>query len=443
MKYRIIVDKQPRKDPSGEKKEYIIDIEELRKKGEIYDSLIITKDEDYVIRRLSLSEYCVLSVLAEPTKEELNLNIELFEGDNYIYLMDMQGNKIYAEYLINNDFNDLYATKVELNSVIEQTFNSILSKVEATYATGDELNTVKNTLTASLELKINTEDLISEINASADVITLQSGRLVINSGNFQLDSSGKITAISGKIGGFTLDSTKFEAIINGIYDYNRYDANNILCTYVGHINETSITSNLYDLDGDGQVDAFDAQDILEIVAKKKTNTKKIAGTFKINSEDAKNCISIERNGNLAVSIGIGGINSHLISAENIVCSTNSSGSFSGVAMNGSTGEVLAKSFNNSSLAEMKKNIEELKDTINIIENAEIYKFNYKTEEDKQKKHIGFVIGEGYKTPEEVISTSGKGIDMYTMTSIEWKCLQECIKIIKDLKRRVETLEGVE
>ena len=98
MQYKIIVDKQPMTNPSDEKKEYIIDIEELRVKGDVYDSLNIEMDRTYVTRRLSLSEYGVLSVLDEPIIEELtDLDIELFEGDNYIYLMDMQGNKFFAE----------------------------------------------------------------------------------------------------------------------------------------------------------------------------------------------------------------------------------------------------------------------------------------------------------------------------------------------------------
>lgn len=41
MQYKIIVDKQPSSNPSNEKKEYVIDIEELRVKGNVYDSLNI------------------------------------------------------------------------------------------------------------------------------------------------------------------------------------------------------------------------------------------------------------------------------------------------------------------------------------------------------------------------------------------------------------------
>ena len=102
-------------------------------------------DRTYVTRRLSLSEYGVLSVLDEPVIEELeDIDIKLFEGDNYIYLMDMQGNKFYAEYLVKNDFNDIYVNKNEMNSSIQQTADkielSVNQKLEG-YSTTEEMNT--------------------------------------------------------------------------------------------------------------------------------------------------------------------------------------------------------------------------------------------------------------------------------------------------------------
>ena len=108
MIYKIIVDKQPMDNPSAEKREYEIDIAPLYFKHDVYDSLVITKDEDYVMRRLELGEYNVLTELNPPIKEPLpDLNIELFEGDNYIYLYDMTGNRIVAQYLVKNEFNEL------------------------------------------------------------------------------------------------------------------------------------------------------------------------------------------------------------------------------------------------------------------------------------------------------------------------------------------------
>ena len=126
MKYKIVVDKQSRTNPSEEKREYEVDIEELRFKGDVYDSLVITKDEDYVMRRLELTDFYVLKELETPIKEPLeNINIELFEGDNYIYLIDMVGNKFYAEYIVKNDFTDTYTTKLEFKTGIEQTTKKI------------------------------------------------------------------------------------------------------------------------------------------------------------------------------------------------------------------------------------------------------------------------------------------------------------------------------
>lgn len=126
MKYKIVVDKQSRTNPSEEKREYEVDIEELRFKGDVYDSLVITKDEDYVMRRLELTDFYVLKELETPIKEPLeNINIELFEGDNYIYLIDMVGNKFYAEYIVKNDFTDTYTTKLEFKTGIEQTSKKI------------------------------------------------------------------------------------------------------------------------------------------------------------------------------------------------------------------------------------------------------------------------------------------------------------------------------
>ena len=159
MQYKIIVDKQPSSNPSSEKKEYIVDIEELRVKGDVYDSLNIEMDRTYVTRRLSLSEYGVLSVLDEPIIQELTeVKIELFEGDNYIYLMDMQGNKFYAEYLIKNDFNDIYATKNEMNSAITQTAQSIELSVNQKltgYPTTQEMNSAINLSSSTIMFEVN------------------------------------------------------------------------------------------------------------------------------------------------------------------------------------------------------------------------------------------------------------------------------------------------
>ena len=47
MIYKIIVDKQSRKNPSKENLEYNIDIEQLRMKEDLFDTLTIERDIKY------------------------------------------------------------------------------------------------------------------------------------------------------------------------------------------------------------------------------------------------------------------------------------------------------------------------------------------------------------------------------------------------------------
>ena len=219
MQYKIIVDTQSRTNPTDDKKEYIIDIEELRYKDDVYDTLVITYDECYIIRRLELSKYYVLSVLDEEIIEELdNVEIELFEGDNYIYLEDMEGNQMSAEYIIDNDFTSLYVTVNQMNSAITQTAEEIKLEVSQTleeYATTEELTDVVTEMTStitqtaeeiSLEVstKVGEDEIISKINQSAEEITIQADKIslegytTINEG-FAIDEEGNASIANGSV----------------------------------------------------------------------------------------------------------------------------------------------------------------------------------------------------------------------------------------------------
>ncbi len=280
MKYKIIVDKQSRTNPSNEKKTYEIDIEELRFKGDVHDSLIITKDEDYVIRRLSLSKYKVLSVLIEPIKEPLqDINIELFEGDNYVYLEDMVGNQLCAEYIVKNEFNDIYVTRNEMNSAINQTekeidlsvnqkltgysttqemnsainltASNIISAIDSTfedYSTTTQINNiinqkisdkensillqVSNTYTTkdSMQNVVRENNIVAKINLAVTnkqgVINIESNQFTLKSDKTTLDANGKLTtseiiATGGQIAGLKMSHEQ-----NGSYLAKTYTTNN-------------------------------------------------------------------------------------------------------------------------------------------------------------------------------------------------------------------------
>ncbi len=98
-----------------------------------------------------------------------------------------------------------YSTTTQMNSAINQSASSILTTVSSNYATK-----------ASLELKVDKDKLISEINASADVITLKSNRFVLDSTNAKIAADGKVKFTGGTIGGWNITN-------NALYsDYDKY-----------------------------------------------------------------------------------------------------------------------------------------------------------------------------------------------------------------------------
>lgn len=180
MQYKIIVDKQPSSNPSDERKEYTIDIEELRVKGSVYDSINITPDRTYVTRRLTLSEYGVLSELVPSQEEDLgDLNIELFEGDNYIYLYEMTGNRFCAEYVVKNDFTDTYVTNNQMNSAINQSAKTIEISVNQKlkgYSTTEEMRTAiklsSNTIMLEVNKKVGEDEFGTQIQLNYDSVQI-------------------------------------------------------------------------------------------------------------------------------------------------------------------------------------------------------------------------------------------------------------------------------
>lgn len=415
MQYKIIVDKQSRLNPTADKKEYVIDIEELRFKGDIYDSLIITADEDYVLRRLKLTEYYVLEELAEPVKEPLeNINIELFEGDNYIYLVDMTGNKFYAEYLIKNDFNDTYATRKEMHSAIDLTAQSINLSVNQklqNYSTTEEMNSAidvkANEINNKVEKKVDEEKitgayLILKINCdtsgaklNADIvdlsandilnllagntINLSSRNIIIISDNFKLDKNGNMECKNGKFTGGKI----------------------VLTSNKGNSNFTVKSS-----DG-SQVDIFG-------------NTFSIQESY---SEGIPGQLIIDKENNGSFKLSL--LSRDLENTTEI------------------TPEGIETPYvHQPSLATKKKNFERMSDNaLEILKNIDIYKYNFKFEEENNKKHIGFVIGDKYNYSKEVTTNEDDGVDIYSFISVCCKAIQELSQQVEELQNKLKEKEG--
>ena len=100
----------------------------------------------------------------------------------------------------------------------------------------------------------------------------------------------------------------------------------------------------------------------------------------------------------------------------------------------------SKEFSNSSLEELKKNFEKLENGLDIVKATEIYKYNFKSQEDTDKKHIGFEIGDNYKYSKDITSSNNEGADTYSMVSVAYKAIQEQQELIEQLQEEIKKLK---
>lgn len=102
--------------------------------------------------------------------------------------------------------------------------------------------------------------------------------------------------------------------------------------------------------------------------------------------------------------------------------------------------IVTPSVTQTSLEENKKNFEKLLEGLNIVLNTDIYKYNLKVEDEKAKKHIGFVIGDKYNYSKEITSLNNDGVDIYSMVSVAYKAIQEQQEQIEELQAKIKELE---
>lgn len=91
----------------------------------------------------------------------------------------------------------------------------------------------------------------------------------------------------------------------------------------------------------------------------------------------------------------------------------------------------------TSKEESKKNFEIFKNALNEIKKTDIYLYNLKSESDKKKKHLGFVIGDKYNYSNMITAEDEQGheigVDNYSMTSL-------CLQAIKEQQEQIETMQ---
>lgn len=143
------------------------------------------------------------TIKAKETTENLGeLSILLNEGNNTIKILNYSA-EITAKYVVKSDYTEAFATKVEMNSEIKQTAESIdvsVNKKLKNYSTTTEMNSAikvsTDNINSVVKKKVGKDEIISEINQSAENLTIDSNRININgtvsaNGNFEVDKKRK------------------------------------------------------------------------------------------------------------------------------------------------------------------------------------------------------------------------------------------------------------
>ena len=108
---------------------------------------------------------------------------------------------------------------------------------------------------------------------------------------------------------------------------------------------------------------------------------------------------------------------------------------------GDSGNITCVSLTQTSQEKSKKNFVPLSNALDIIKDVDIYKYNLKNENDDDKKHIGFVIGDKFNYRKEITSKENNGVDIYSMCSVLWQGVKEQQKQIEKLQKEIDILKG--
>lgn len=394
----------------------------------VYDECILSYEakELYVIHRIGINEDGEKYLLETEEIENFDYtSLPLTEGNYQVYIPAFNMAYIYVRLMSKNIYTEQFATKVELNSKIEQTATDITTSVNKTltnYDTKTEVNSkiqqtanaITSTVSQTYETKSNANSKYSEIKQTTDSITITVSKKV---GNDEIIS--KINQSAEAVG---ISAKKIEL-----------SAEDVLNLLAGNaINLTSkniiITSDFLEITKNGKMKLkgnVQATDLLRIE--------------NINGNDfayfAPDSWGIVRDNGFIYATAQGG---NFASSNIELSGTN------GTTNVRNTGITTPK-VTQTSLATEKKNFEKVEDNaIEIIKATDIYKYNLKSEKDTEKKHIGFVIGNKYNYSKEITAVDENGneigVDNYAMTSVCFKAIQEQQELIEQLQEEIKKLK---
>lgn len=454
--------------------DYILPMDLLYYDSEHYDEFILDYEGQtcMVNKRVGYNDDGTTYVLDSEQIIECDEypRILLTEGDYKVQVLGYDTAYIFVRLMAQNIYTTQFYTKAETDSIISQTSQSIdlsVNKKLSNYSTTAEMNAqiqlTANGINQTVSQKIGKDEVVSSINQSAEEVRITGNRFVVEANNFKLDKYGNMESTSGKIGGFSIGEKELYSHHVGTYTYTTNDTTKIRNYILGTYQLTNAEKILYDVNGDGKVDALDYARITKAI---NNGNPTMSGTIELSSESVYSMVRIkDKNGNIVTEIGMNGFDTTAgLSAATISCDgaigTNGLSSDNGdirvginesgnplIRLSSSSGTVHCVSVNQTSLEENKKNIEKFENALPILKNIDIHKYNYKLEKDNHKKHLGFVIGKKYNYSSEITSIdengNENGVDLYSMTSLCLQAIKEQQEIIEQLKQEINLLKESE
>lgn len=407
-----------------------------------YDEFVVENSQAKIIRRVGEADDGSLYALTTETVEDKGTcEIQLNTGYNKLYLESFSDKSLRYDlkYVYQNDYTDTFATKVELNSSIEQTATEINLEVSKKVDENEIISAINLTSeTAKISaaklatIKADNIELEGLVTANNNFKVLLDGSIEATNGKF----SGTVTATSGKIGTWDINSTGLVAQdSNGKWTGLRLPSGEskayAFFTGATSNNGSGATFIAY---SDGSLYASNATIVGNITATSGTFTGTINASngtiagFNIGTDRLYyGNTAINRNGNVEFrndngyfAIGNNSVNlhgngmSHPVTISDMLANSGTGDVNASIGIRAYFGNINISSneytvvkgaggvyindqfYSGSSSIKTKKNLKSITnkqviEIYDVLKNLEIYQYDYKSKYGGRKDNIGFLV----------------------------------------------------
>lgn len=367
--------------------------------------------------------HCYLIHADESIETFDDIYINLFEGDNYIYLESFQQDiNLTAKYVTQNKYTDTFATKAEMNSSINLANESIDIKLEK--------KTDKDNIIAQINMSTEKDNQGSYIGIQADklsfegaIIDMTADDIKIKGKNLDIDSSGVITLNDNSSKSeLTGESQEAAYVVKSTYTDE----------YEGQINMLSFENKVL---AGGRKNEYENNNEIAI----STGYGHYFGGIQENLYRYPSTTWYTKSADYDFQNESGSYNAFIVGMSGISSTSIVNGTYSNLLNVGFDGNITCVKLTQTSLEKYKKNFKKLisEEAKEILNSTDIYKYNFKSDDDNEKKHIGFVIGDNFNYSKEITSKDNDGADIYSMVSVLWQVVKEQQKEIDELKEMIK------